>query len=256
MINQCIDCTHSNNFAAYTIFTIAVTYRVTTLSSLVTDLLLILYRYLEIVKKKTFLSRLSKILNILICYSVSFLLLFPVYFSTNVIETKTNGTFKSKLNIYGKSVYFHVYLLVLFLFENFIPLIVLVYLSILSVINYKRLMTAHANLAGNQSQARKSDHCFTIMVLLLSSITSVVRLIDLVTSFLFRLSFTFTKPTRLFQRNTLHDIHFSKYLSVLIINLNLAFDLKFNKLLILLIFINQRSSYKRLQPTLQPPTVN
>jgi hypothetical protein len=82
-------------------------------------------------------------------------------------------------------------------------------------------MERHADLTGNQIETRKAERRFTILVFLLSAITSVTRIIDMVTSIFNRISII--SPST-FEQGTLELIIFSKSTSVFFINVALAFD--------------------------------
>jgi len=82
-------------------------------------------------------------------------------------------------------------------------------------------MERHADLTGNQTEARKAERRFTKMVFLLSAITSVTRIIDMVASIFNRISVV---SPGTFDQGTLELIIFSKSLTVILINIALAFD--------------------------------
>jgi len=68
-------------------------------------------------------------------------------------------------------------------------------------------MEKHGNLTGNQIEARKAERRFTRIVFLFSAITSVTRIIDMITSIFNRLSIV--SPSA-FEQSTLELIVFSK----------------------------------------------
>ena len=94
-------------------------------------------------------------------------------------------------------------------------------INIVTVYKFKQVMERHADLTGNQTEARKAERRFTKMVFLLSAITSVTRIIDMVTSIFNRLSVI--SPST-FDQGTLELVLFSKSITVIFINIALAFD--------------------------------
>ncbi len=145
----------------------------------------------------------------------------PCYSVVFVVKDPLTGVFKFTFNDFGLSVYFKVYLFVLFLLETVVPLFTQSYFNIVSTVKFKHLMARHADLTGNQVESREAEAHFTRMILLFSVITSLTRLIDLVTTTLYRISFI--SPST-FDQGTLELLVFSKSCSVIVINLTLAFD--------------------------------
>jgi len=217
----CFSCDFNSEWLAYFTFFDAVTIRAFSLASFISDILLISNRFFEIIRKTTFLKRLSKTLILLISFSFSLIVISPCYFVVYVTKDPSNGVFKSYLNQFGSSVYFKVYFFVLFLLETVVPLFTQSYFNIVSTVKFKHLMARHADLTGNQVESREAEAHFTRMILLFSVITSLTRLIDLVTTTLYRISFI--SPST-FDQGTLELLVFSKSCSVIVINLTLAFD--------------------------------
>jgi len=217
----CFTCDFNSAWLIYYTWFNGVTIRAFSLASYISDILLISNRYFEIIRKTTFLKRLSKTLNLFICFSFSLIIFLPCYSVVFVVKDPLTGVFKFTFNDFGSSVYFKVYLFVLFLLETVVPLFTQSYLNIVSTVKFKHLMARHADLTGNQVESREAEARFTRMVLLLSAITSLTRLIDLVASALYRTSII--SPST-FDQGTLKLLVFSKSCSVIVINLTLAFD--------------------------------
>jgi len=131
------------------------------------------------------------------------------------------GKFKLTLNVFGSSIYFKLYLPFLLLIEVLIPLLTLLLANIVTVYKFKHVMDRHADLTGNQTEARKAERHFTRIVFLLSAITSVTRMIDMVASIFNRISVV---SPGTFGQGTLQLIIFSKSIAVNFINIALAFD--------------------------------
>jgi len=172
-------------------------------------------------QKTTFLRRISKKWNLFICFSFSFIICVPAILAIYVVKVPLNGKFKLTLNVFGVSIYYKLYLFVTFLIEIVIPLITLLWINSVSIFKFKRVMERHGDLTGNQIKARKAERRFTRMVFFLSVITLVTRIIDMVTSIFIRISVI--SPST-FDRGTLELIIFSKSITVVLINIALAFD--------------------------------
>jgi len=218
---SCFACKYNSEWLAYYSWYTQNIVRAFLLSSLISDLLLIYTRYFEIIKKPTFLRRLSKKFNLFICSSISCALSLPTYFAVNVEKDHLNGNFHLTLNALGVSIYYKLFVFLVFLLEFVIPVSTLLWMNGVSVYKFKHVMDRHADLTGNQIETRKSEHRFTRMVLLLSVITSVTRLIDMAIAIPARISVI---SPRTFGQGTLELILFSKSLSVILINIALAFD--------------------------------
>ncbi len=218
---HCFGCLKNTAWIVYYTYHIGIMIRVSILASFVSEILLIFNRYFYIISRQIFLSRISKKLSLFICYTFSFSLALPVFFSISVVEDSSSLTFYSELNSFGSSIYFRIYTFFLILFESFLPLFILFLMNILSVIKFKNLMTHHAEVSGNRRTSRKAEYRFTKMVLLLTSITFIVRLIDLITMIFNRIYITSTIK---FDTKTVEYIRFFKGVSVLTTNLGLALD--------------------------------
>jgi hypothetical protein len=180
----CNDCEYGSEWLAYYAWYIALTIRGFSLASLISDILLIFDRYFEVCQKSNFLRRLSKSRNIFFCFSISFILLVPGCFAVYVVKAPLNGNFVLTLNVFGASVYFKLYYFFSYLFEIIIPLFTILWINIVSVSKFKNVM----DLTSNQVEARKAERRYTRMVFLLSAITFVTRMIDIVTSVFYRIS--------------------------------------------------------------------
>jgi hypothetical protein len=217
----CFDCEYDSERLAYYSLYIALAIRGLSLASFISDLLLIFNRYFKICRKTTFLGRISKKWNLFICYSFSFIACLPAFLAIYVVKVPLNGNFKLTLNVFGASIYYKLYLFLTFLIEIVIPLFTLLLMNSVSIFKFKRVIERYADLTGNQIKARKVERRFTRMVFYLSAITSVTRIIDMVTSIFIRISVI--SPST-FEQGTLELILFSKSISVILINIGLAFD--------------------------------
>ncbi len=216
---SCFGCNYSTLWLAYYSWYNTMFLRNSLLASFITGNLLILNRYFEIIHRKTFLNKLSKKLNLIFSFLISLIICSPSYFAINVLNG-SDGNFKIAFNNFGQSPVFQVYIFVVYLFESIIPLVIFLFLNIASILKFKNVMNNHANLTRNQIKAIKAEKSFTKMTLIISSFTSVVRLIDLFSTLANRIIIispsTFSKFS--------DYILFGRSISSLIINLTLALD--------------------------------
>jgi len=217
----CFSCSFASEWLAYYSWFSQMSIRILLLASFISDILLIVNRYLEIVQKATFLGRLSKKLNLLICFSISLVAFLPGFFAFYVFKTPLKETFQVAWNVFGVSDYFKVFVLVLFLFESIIPLFIFLCMSVVSNFKFKRLMQRHAQLTGNQTEASNAEARFTKMVLIFSAITFLTRLGDLIATVFLRIAST--SPDA-FKKGSLDLITFSKTVSLFFIYFALASD--------------------------------
>ncbi len=188
-VKKCFVCEYdSYEFLFYQYYISTINSRVFSLASLISDLLLILNRFLEIVKKKSFLSKMSKLLDLLICFSVPILISLPVYFSTRIIKSKSRGKFEKQLTQFGTSKVYSAYFLGVFLFETIFPILVLVVLNVVSVYKFKKLMNKKGHLTKNRTEGKLAEVRFTKMVFILTSICILSRVMDFIITFFYRLT--------------------------------------------------------------------
>jgi len=220
-MGNCIDCEYKFEWMAYySLYNIAIL-RIFTLSAFISDILMIFNRYLEITGKQSFLNRLSKKSNLLICFLFPAICTLPYYFAIDIVKCVQNGSYIKKLNKFGVSGVFTAYFFSIFLIETVIPLAIHLFLNIVSIYKFKNLMERHANLTNNQTEARMAEVRFTKMVLLLSFITSVTRILDLIFTIGNRIYYI---QPNFFQPGASDQIMFGKSLSNLIVYGAFALD--------------------------------
>jgi len=220
-MGNCIDCEYKFEWMAYYTFYSPVTLRIFTLSAFISDILMIFNRYLEIIGKQSFVNQLSKKSNLLICFLFPAFCSLPYYFAIDIVKCVQNGSYTKKLNKLGVSGVFTAYFFLLLLIETVIPLAIHLFLNIVSIYKFKNLMERHANLTNNQTEARMAEVRFTKMVLLLSFITSVTRILDLIFTIANRIYYI---APYLFQPGAGDKIMFAKSLSNLIVYGAFALD--------------------------------
>ncbi len=163
------------------------------IASFICDIFLMLDRYSEITKKKNYINKMPRKLNILIALSVGFIMVLPGVFSVNiypdqVANSTTISTYSTELSQFGTSSVFLAYSLALVLVENVLPVLIMIFLNAVSVSKFKRLMYTHGHLTRNQTDAKKREVRFTKMILILSSICIVSRLMDMISSMAYRVT--------------------------------------------------------------------
>ncbi len=219
-VSNCFSCLYESYWSAiYGWFIFATNLRVFSFASFVSDIFLVLNRFCEITKKDFFLAKMTKKLNLLICFLFPLTLSVPSYLAFTIV--KTQNMFSLGLAEFGNSRWFTVYYLGIFLIETIVPLSVQSILYSVSVYKFKRVMNIHGHLTRNQTAARKAEVRFTKTSFLLGSICMVSRLFDLTTS-VFTLSVVLY-PT-LFTQKSINIISFFKSLTNFILYFVHAFD--------------------------------
>jgi len=177
-LDICFDCSFEYEWMAYYSWYNRVAARASSLSVFISEIFLIYNRYSEMKKKNNFFVKFSKELNLLISILIGFLVMLPIALGKDIIESpKINGAFTTKFNKFGSSIYFTVYVYAVFFFESVIPVCVIVYLNVVTVYNFKKIMKKHGHLTKNKSAAKQAEASFTKMVIFLSTFISITRFI-------------------------------------------------------------------------------
>ena len=152
--------------------------------SAVSDLLLIVSRYLAVIEKKNYFTRLSKITNILICF-VFIIFYIPAFFTVEIVP----GTKLSKIKIteFGLSLTWQLYFLVLTIFSIVLPVKGLTIMNTMSIYSFKKLkrMSSHILNENSRKKRKKRENNFTKMVVILTIISIVSRTIYMIVCSLF-----------------------------------------------------------------------
>jgi len=219
-VTNCFSCSYESYWSAiYGWYILTMNLRVFSLSSFISDIFLVLNRFCEITKKDFFLAKMTKKLNLLICFLFPLTLSVPSYLAFTLV--KTENMFYMGLTEFGNSRWFTVYYLGLFLLETIVPLSVQFILYFVSVYKFKRVMYIHGHLTKNQTAARKAEVRFTKSTFLLGSICMVGRVFDLTSTVFTRLVLLY--PT-LFSRKIVSIISFFKSITNFILYFVHAFD--------------------------------
>jgi len=187
-VGNCYDCeSESYWFLFYQWYINFIGIRILSMSCFIADIFLIVNRYLQIIRKQNFFSKMSKTLTLFICFSLPISLCVPFYFIYDIVLVPNTNKFTIELNHFGSSTLSFYYLIGLFLLENVIPIFISIGLSIVSVYKYKNVMVSHGNLTNQQIKAKEAEQRFTNMIIILSIICLITRMFDLVASILNRL---------------------------------------------------------------------
>ncbi len=202
-VERCFECeSDSYWFLFYQYFINGIGIKIVSFASFISDIFLILNRYLEISKKNIlFWKQMSKKLTLLLCFSLPILVAVPAFFSVT-IEKRANGLFIKELNRFGTSQIYKFYLIALFMIETVIPIVTISVLNVFSILESRKQTRIHRNLTNKQRITKKSEDGYSKIVIILTTICITSRLLDLATNLLFRL-------------DILHLIMFSEDMSVL-----------------------------------------
>ncbi len=188
-VEMCFECeSYSYWFTFYQIYINGIGLRIVSCASLISDIFLILNRYLEITKNGISIwKQMSKKFIMFLCFSFSIIFAVPAYFAF-IIEKIPNGFFIKKLSSFGISQIFNSYSIAIILFDTVIPIIIILILNLASIYKFKRRVRIHHNLTRKKLNENKTENRYSKLVIILTTICIISRLLDLVTTILFRSS--------------------------------------------------------------------
>ncbi len=188
--------------------------RLLKLSSLLSDLHLIVNRFLEITRKKNCVQKMSKKLVLFVCLFPPAVLTVPAHLAVRIVAGSTNQTYIKELTQFGSSKTLLVYSVLVFLFESVIPCVVMIFLNCVSNYKFRDLMYRHAHLTKNKTESKKAEIRFTKMIFILTSICILSTFLDLVTTLLARL---IPQDTSLFSPTFVKALAFAKSVTNLLV---------------------------------------
>ncbi len=207
----------------YETYVIVVGLRVLALASFISDLFLGLKRYLDIDKNNGFFTKLGKFSNFFICITLSATFFVPSFFCFQIVQIddllNEGIIYRFEKTKFGR--FFTVYILCLFFIETLIPIVILSFLSILSVAKFKSAMNRQAQLTNNQLKTKKLEARFTKMVSIICTICIVSRCLDLGASFTNRIQIL---DPKFFDSKTAQYIEIFKSLTNVVLFTVHAFD--------------------------------
>lgn len=130
--------------------------------------------------------------NLLVCYSLPIIFVFPFYFGIQVVKlpvydspvtaitTATNQGYWTMTH-FGDKKLFQVYLLAILLVESLIPTLLLIIFNIISLIKFK--LVVKKNVITPDSLLRRVELQLVRLVLILTFIIIFTRLFDSITAF-------------------------------------------------------------------------
>ena len=188
-MGNCISCPGTSYWLQfYKYYVASIGIRISSLASLISDLFLIFNRYFEITRINNYISRLPKLLNLFLCFSIAIMLEFPVFFMLKITKEPVKGSFALELTEFGSSQFFKLYSIGVFLFETIFPTFLLTVLSSVSVYNFKQMMNTYVNMTTDQTKAKQAQAKFFKMTFILTSICIVSRFLDMAVSIFVRLN--------------------------------------------------------------------
>jgi len=173
---------------AYGLYAFAIPIRIAFFTSSISDVMLILNRYLVITERSVCLLKISKLTNLAICYLFSASLSVPPLFAFRLESVGSNEEFVFKLTDFGQSTIFKGYAAGLFLLETILGVCILGFFNVLSAIRFREKMNRKGHLLRNRTVTRRAENMFTKMALILTSICFITRLLDAVAGFRFILT--------------------------------------------------------------------
>lgn len=147
------------------------------LASLYSDVLAITYRLLILKNKKNAaLAKLSKLSNLVICFTVAFFVELPCFLIYHVAHSETENYYCLKLRI-NSTAYLKIYFLGVFSIVSVIPLTILIVLTVYLILKFQKLSSA-----SNITEEKKATLKFVQVALILTTICTLTKMIDMVGS--------------------------------------------------------------------------
>ncbi|MFT4802063.1 MAG: hypothetical protein ACI93N_001838 [Flavobacteriaceae bacterium] len=157
-------------FFEHEVFIIATLIRIAFMASILSDILVILNKFLMLLNMKSFWADLNKIMNLVICYGIGITLFVPLYF----VNDNGGGYDSWKSNVLGS-----IYLIVLLFLECVIPVLVLTILNLTSVYKFRKIMRMRGHLISYKTKERKIEIRTTKIVILLTLVCIITRAFDM-----------------------------------------------------------------------------
>jgi len=214
-ISKCFTCeSDSYWFLMYQYYIYGIFIRIAFFGSLVLDIYIILYRYLEMTNRNSpFWKKMSKKLIMLLCFLLPILAASPAFLAVEIVK-QPNGLYVKNLTDFGLSKSYTYYLVVLFMLETVIPIGTILVLNVLSVIKFRKQTRIHRNLTRQQQNDNKVENHYTTLVIILTNICIISRFFDMASGLLYRLQYL--NPS-MFSNRQILLITFSRSLSNLIL---------------------------------------
>jgi len=172
---------------AYGLYVFGIFIRIAFFASSISDLMLILNRYLVITEQRVWLLKISKLTNLTICYVFSVSLFVAPYFAFRLEAVGSNEEYAFKLTEFGHTTIFKGYTAGLFLLETGLGVCTLGFFNVLSAIRFREKMIRKGHLLQNRTETKQKEVMYTKMVFILSTVCFITRLLDAVTITLVRL---------------------------------------------------------------------
>jgi len=170
---------YQNFFGLYFVIIVG---RMVMTSSSISDVILILNRFYVIDDKPARLSEISKLTNLSICLGFSVILYLPMYFACELVPIGSDDLFVFKLNYFGQSNIFKVFVVLTFFGQIFLGVFVLGVLQVISVIKFREIMIRKGHLLQNRTETKRAERMYTKMVFILTTICLITRSIEAINS--------------------------------------------------------------------------
>ena len=189
-ISKCFTCeSDSYWFLIYQYYISGIGIRMALFASLISDIFLILNRYLQMTKRNSpFWKQISKKLIMFLSLSLPILGVWPGFIAVEIVK-QPNGLYVKKLTNFGLSKAYTYYLVVLFMLETVIPIGTILVLNVLSVVKFRKQTRIHRNLTRQQQNDNKVENRYTKLVIILTTICIISRFFDMATGLLYRLQY-------------------------------------------------------------------
>ncbi len=188
--NKIFDSSDSYSKKFYIWYVFAIPMRIALFSSIISDVVLVTYRYQFIADRYILILTIKQ--NLAVCFSIPILLCLPYFFVYKIAQTPAiEDQYVLELTEFGRSKFVIIYVTLVYILETFIPQILLIVFNVFSILKFHETMINKRRIAGNRNiimRSRRAQMKFMRIQIILSSICIVTRVIDLVSGILIRLA--------------------------------------------------------------------
>lgn len=207
LYNSCVNCEelHYLKYSVqfYRYYFLFLPMRILFLASSFAEIFLLLNRCFILFNIENALTHMTKLTLLSVSSSFSFLILLPPFFSLDIKETNIENLYKIDLNSFGRTDFYKVYAISVFVLESFIPLLIVCTLSFVSLRKFRKLskkkshLLNNSNNSSNNNQEKKNLH-FTRIILIITVIFVFTRVFDLLSFTVMKIYFIYNlQPLKL-----------------------------------------------------------
>lgn len=191
---MCLSCKHiavnSYGMLIYFLYFVRPFIRILMMSSFLCDIFLAYNRTAIFFTKFKFKS-ISRVILSAICFGLSLATFIPVFFAIK-LKPLDSGLWTNSLTSFGKSAIFSIYVNTILVLESLIPLAIIISLN--AILKYKFGQYQQRRIELNVSKTQKN---LSRIIVMTTTLTTIIRLLDISVSVLFRIIFFGSDAQRL-----------------------------------------------------------